>query len=137
MKALSGISNIQFQYNPNGSGAGRTDFFSGSASNTFANSDSDLGGVQPNYLLPDNITDLDGLKSLQNVSSYVNPSFKKHLGAIMTPGIGAALAIVYNIPEFQKSPYSLILNGSVLGDIFSSTILWWNDTAIANLVSQI
>ncbi|KAJ3017504.1 UNVERIFIED_CONTAM: hypothetical protein HDU68_011605 [Siphonaria sp. JEL0065] len=107
-----------------GSGVGRSDFFN--AFGLFGATDSDVAAADLKYFLPDDGT------GYSNVTKYIDPRAPQHLGSLLLPVLGGALAIVHNVPGIPDSN-PLVLNSTVLGDMFCGAISWWNDTAIQQL----
>ncbi|KAJ3025501.1 UNVERIFIED_CONTAM: Phosphate-binding protein PstS 1 [Siphonaria sp. JEL0065] len=113
---------VEISYASVGSGIGRTDFFNGHT--LFGASDSDISKSQLSFFLPDMVD------PNINHTKYINPQVPQHLGNFMFPSLAAALAIVYNLPGIDGT---LILNATVLGDIFCGSTTMWNDAAIQQL----
>ncbi|KAI9341755.1 hypothetical protein BDR26DRAFT_1007062 [Obelidium mucronatum] len=108
-----------------GSGVGRSDFFN--AFGLFGATDSDVSASDLKYFLPD-----DG-SGYSNVTKYIDPRAPAHLGALLFPTMAGALAVIHNVPGLPDWKVQLILNGTVLGDMFCGAIAWWNATAIQEL----
>ncbi|KAJ3030156.1 UNVERIFIED_CONTAM: hypothetical protein HDU68_009930 [Siphonaria sp. JEL0065] len=107
-----------------GSGVGRSDFFN--AFGLFGATDSDVSASDLKSFLPDDGT------GYSNVTKYIDSRAPQHLGSLLLPVLGGALAIVHNVPGISDSN-PLILNATVLGDMFCGAISWWNDIAIQQL----
>ncbi|KAJ3408028.1 hypothetical protein HDV05_005166 [Chytridiales sp. JEL 0842] len=81
-------------------------------------------------ILPANIEKFEDLKRISNVSQYLVPNSREHIGTMVFPSAAGGIGIAYNIPSMNGS---LVLNATVLGGIFARTIYTWNDRAIMEL----
>ncbi|WP_151483045.1 phosphate ABC transporter substrate-binding protein PstS [Streptomyces albicerus] len=96
---------VRINYNPNGSGAGITNFLQGQTA--FAGSDSPL--------------DAEEIAKSKEVC--------KDSQAIDLPAVGGPIAVSYNLPGVD----GLVLDAKTLAMIFNDEIKTWNDEAIAKL----
>lgn len=101
---------LTVQYNPTGSGAGRTQFLAGSVN--FAGSDASLKSDE--WEKSKSICGTDGAFS---VPAYISP-----------------IAVAYNLPSVKDS---IKLDADTIAKVFSGKITTWNDPAIAALNSGV
>ncbi|MFJ6572400.1 phosphate ABC transporter substrate-binding protein PstS [Streptomyces sp. NPDC091292] len=104
-KFQAACKDVKINYNPNGSGAGITNFVQGQTA--FAGSDS--------ALKPEEITE--------------SAKVCKDSQAIDLPMVGGPIAIGYNVPGVDN----LVLDASTLAKIFDDKIKTWDDKAIKAL----
>lgn len=97
---------VTINYDPSGSGAGRTNFISGAVQ--FAGSDSALSDDELGQTFVACATGTPGI----NIPAYISP-----------------IAVVYNVAGVTD----LNLDADTLGKIFAGTITTWNDPAIVAL----